>query len=246
MTAPDAGVVTPARVRLGRPVRVADGSDTPDRVARGCGAAGSAPHWQCGGQGFESPQLHPSEQGFLRLARLQPSAWLQFWLQLVRPTCQQQGAHAVRRLAGQRRHHRLEFAGEAEEVAVVHAAVIELGGKVMKQPRPVLTGWLQGKADRYQSLDDVDWASIGCCGSLLFPGTVPAGGRTPLRDGATPSRRDRTAAPSARRGGGPSGAASGRRGPSRCGRRASRLGTPDDDPVRVPDVVFYPRCCPRA
>jgi hypothetical protein len=26
---------------------------------RGCGAAGSAPHWQCGGQGFESPQLHP-------------------------------------------------------------------------------------------------------------------------------------------------------------------------------------------
>jgi hypothetical protein len=28
--------------------------------ARGCGAAGSAPHWQCGGQGFESPQLHPS------------------------------------------------------------------------------------------------------------------------------------------------------------------------------------------
>jgi hypothetical protein len=29
---------------------------------RGCGAAGSAPHWQCGGQGFESPQLHPIEQ----------------------------------------------------------------------------------------------------------------------------------------------------------------------------------------
>src|SRR4051794_39605211 len=25
---------------------------------RGCGAAGSAPHWQGGGQGFESPQLH--------------------------------------------------------------------------------------------------------------------------------------------------------------------------------------------
>ena len=31
-------------------------------VPRGCGAAGSAPHWQCGGQGFESPQLHPREQ----------------------------------------------------------------------------------------------------------------------------------------------------------------------------------------
>ena len=38
--------------------------------ARGCGAAGSAPHWQCGGQGFESPQLHPSEQGFLRRCAL--------------------------------------------------------------------------------------------------------------------------------------------------------------------------------
>src|SRR3954452_23972555 len=25
---------------------------------RGCGAAGSAPHWQRGGQGLESPQLH--------------------------------------------------------------------------------------------------------------------------------------------------------------------------------------------
>src|SRR5690348_7308561 len=29
------------------------------RASWGCGAAGSAPHWQCGGQGFESPQLHP-------------------------------------------------------------------------------------------------------------------------------------------------------------------------------------------
>src|SRR6476646_525970 len=28
------------------------------RASWGCGAAGSAPHWQCGGQGFESPQLH--------------------------------------------------------------------------------------------------------------------------------------------------------------------------------------------
>ena len=25
----------------------------------GCGAAGSAPAWHAGGQGFESPQLHP-------------------------------------------------------------------------------------------------------------------------------------------------------------------------------------------
>ena len=32
------------------------------RAARGCGAAGSAPAWHAGGQGFESPQLHPSPQ----------------------------------------------------------------------------------------------------------------------------------------------------------------------------------------
>ena len=29
----------------------------------GCGAAGSAQHWQCWGQGFESPQLHPTNMG---------------------------------------------------------------------------------------------------------------------------------------------------------------------------------------
>ena len=29
------------------------------RATWGRGAAGSAPHWQCGGQGFESPRLHP-------------------------------------------------------------------------------------------------------------------------------------------------------------------------------------------
>ena len=32
------------------------------RAVRGCGAAGSAPAWHAGGQGFESPQLHPSPQ----------------------------------------------------------------------------------------------------------------------------------------------------------------------------------------
>ena len=41
--------------------------------------------WQCGGQGFESPQLHPSEQGFLRHARFRPTPWLQFWLQFACP-----------------------------------------------------------------------------------------------------------------------------------------------------------------
>ena len=38
--------------------------DDPVSTIRGCGAAGSAPHWQCGGQGFESPQLHPGKSGW--------------------------------------------------------------------------------------------------------------------------------------------------------------------------------------
>ena len=29
-------------------------------TTRGISAAGSASHWQCGGQGFESPMLHPN------------------------------------------------------------------------------------------------------------------------------------------------------------------------------------------
>src|SRR6476660_3948589 len=55
------------------------------RASWGCGAAGSAPHWQCGGQGFESPQLHPFHQGFLQLAHFQVDFWLQLWLQFVDP-----------------------------------------------------------------------------------------------------------------------------------------------------------------
>ena len=30
----------------------------------GISAVGSAPHWQCGGQGFESPMLHQKIPGF--------------------------------------------------------------------------------------------------------------------------------------------------------------------------------------
>ena len=43
-------------------------------------------NWQCGGQGFESPQLHPSEQGFLQLALsgLIPSSTSAAFIQLVR------------------------------------------------------------------------------------------------------------------------------------------------------------------
>ena len=31
-------------------------------LMRAFGAVGSAPHWQCGGQGFESPKVHQNEK----------------------------------------------------------------------------------------------------------------------------------------------------------------------------------------
>src|SRR3712207_1616833 len=61
------GVADPSAAPTSRPCIVAVGPlETPGRP-RGCGAAGSAPHWQCGGQGFESPQLHPCDQAVLLL-----------------------------------------------------------------------------------------------------------------------------------------------------------------------------------
>jgi hypothetical protein len=73
-------------------------------------------------------------------------------------------------------HHRLELTGEAGEVTVVDAAVVDLDGKVMKQPNPVPPVWLKWDVDRHESLDDVDRESVARCGSLLFPGSVPARG----------------------------------------------------------------------
>ena len=42
--------------------------ELPDGSGRGCGAAGSAPAWHAGGQGFESPQLHDSSSAHRRTA----------------------------------------------------------------------------------------------------------------------------------------------------------------------------------
>ena len=49
------------RIRGGRWLRF---PSCPDNGRRGCGAAGSAPPWHGGGQGFESPQLHRSTGRF--------------------------------------------------------------------------------------------------------------------------------------------------------------------------------------
>ena len=47
-----------ARVMYGIATREREGNLPERGPSRGCGAAGSASHWQCEGQGFESPQLH--------------------------------------------------------------------------------------------------------------------------------------------------------------------------------------------
>src|SRR5687767_8244916 len=44
-------------------IQVASGKHQPGINVRGCGAAGSAPAWHAGGQGFESPQLHHVDKG---------------------------------------------------------------------------------------------------------------------------------------------------------------------------------------
>ena len=40
--------------------------------------------WQCGGQGFESPQLHPDDQAVLPRGSGLSRPWLQLWLKLGR------------------------------------------------------------------------------------------------------------------------------------------------------------------
>lgn len=47
----------PISHRRGAPVIVLE------RMTWACGATGSARHWQCRGQGFESPQVHQFNQG---------------------------------------------------------------------------------------------------------------------------------------------------------------------------------------
>jgi hypothetical protein len=62
-------------VRLLRPIRP-EGTKV-----RGCGAAGSAPAWHAGGQGFESPQLHRNtEKGTITCVMVP------FFIRLQRPS----------------------------------------------------------------------------------------------------------------------------------------------------------------
>ena len=63
--APRTGPAGPAADHPPASCNVAVGSDgTLVAAPRGCSAAGSAPHWQCGGHGFEPRQLHRLIESF--------------------------------------------------------------------------------------------------------------------------------------------------------------------------------------
>ena len=99
---------------------------------------------------------------------------------------------------------RVQCPAEGGQVPVVDAAVIQLTGELAEQPRPVPAGRLEGDADFDPPLNHLHRRTAGGRCAALFPGSMPAGGRAPLRDRAPAARRDRSTAPSAdRRGGAP-------------------------------------------
>jgi hypothetical protein len=79
-----------------------------------------------------------------------------------------------------------------------------LTGELTEQPRPIPAGRLEGDADFDPPLNHLHRRTAGGRRAALFPGSMPAGGRAPLRDRAPAARRDRSAAPSADRRGGAS------------------------------------------
>jgi hypothetical protein len=100
--------------------------------------------------------------------------------------------------------HGLECSGEAGKVTVVDAPVVQLAGKLDEELRPVAPGRFEGDADLDVSFHHLDCSSFGGRGASLFPGSVSAGGRTPLGDRSPASRSDRPTAPTTGRRGDPS------------------------------------------
>jgi hypothetical protein len=84
---------------------------------------------------------------------------------------------------------------QAWEVAVVDATVVQLGGELTEQPGPRATGRRGRDPDLDAAFDDLHRGETRDGGPALLPGSVPAGGRTPLRNRSPTSRRDRPAAP---------------------------------------------------
>ncbi len=84
--------------------------------------------------------------------------------------------------------HELPCTGEAGEVAVVDATVVQLAGELAEQLRQVPPGGVKREPHLDPPLDDLDGGSAGGRGSCLFPGAVPAGGRAPRGDRSSASR----------------------------------------------------------
>ncbi len=93
----------------------------------------------------------------------------------------------------------LQCSTEAGRVAVIDAGVVQLPGLFAEQLGPVPPGRLERDPDLDAPFDHLHPRPAGGHSSALFPGSVPAGGRTPLRNRATAARCDRLTAPSADR-----------------------------------------------
>jgi hypothetical protein len=135
--------------------------------------------------------------------------------------------------------YRPQLSCQAGKVAVIHATVVELGGKFAEQPGPLAPGWRGRDRDLDAAFDDLHRGETGGCGTGLLPGAVPAGRRTPLGDRDLATRSDRPAAPATGRGGRPAFRAvdSGR---LRFG--AGRLGRCSLGPLTPVPLALPPSC----
>jgi hypothetical protein len=99
---------------------------------------------------------------------------------------------------------RVQCPAEGGQVSDVDTAVAQLTGELTEQPRPIPAGRLERYMDLDPPLDHLHRRPAGGRRAALFPGSMPAGGRAPLRDRAAAARGDRFAAPSTGRRGGAS------------------------------------------
>ncbi len=103
-----------------------------------------------------------------------------------------------------RREHFGECIGQVEQVAVVDSSEVELVSQILQRLGPVLASQRLPRRYLDAALHDLHGGPARGRGPGLLPCPMPARGRTPLRDRTSPARGDRSAAPSAVGGGGPS------------------------------------------
>lgn len=131
----------------------------------------------------------------------------------------------------------LRGGGDGQQVPVIDRTVVQLLAEDAQQIDPnVLTGergrLLHRNGDH--PLDGLDCGPAGSSGALLLPGPLTTGVRAPLRDGPACPRGDRAAAPPARGGSCPSGAAA--RGSRRRLRDGGALLSSCHSPLLLPTL----------